>query len=109
MDLGVEISRSDERVEIRLVGELDIGTVPEVEKVMAAIDADTVKQVCVDLAKLTFCDCAGIGVMISAHNRLCHNGHRLTLVHAQPAVVRVLRLAECAWLLDSGRPPAMAG
>lgn len=109
MDFGVEVSGSGGRVVVRLAGELDIGTAPEVERVMAAIDPDTVEQVSIDLAKLTFCDCAGIGVIIGAHNRLARNGHRLVLVHPRPSVERVLTLTQCEWLLDSGSPPRMVG
>ena len=48
--------------------------------------------VVVDLSRVTFLDCAGIGALVAGRNTAISRGHRYTVVNPQRQVRRVLEL-----------------
>ncbi|MGI5380635.1 STAS domain-containing protein [Streptomyces sp. CA-251387] len=76
---------------ITVSGELDIGTAADLRQALAA--AVTVyEETVIDLAGVSFCDCAGIGTLVAARNLARRRGHRLR-VHGIPAhLQRLLHL-----------------
>ena len=74
-------------------GELDMSTAGDLTQVLTmAIDAGETNVV-LDLASLSFCDSAGLAVMVGAHNRLDALGRRLIVAAPSEAVARVLDLS----------------
>jgi anti-sigma B factor antagonist len=75
---------------ITVTGELDIATAPTLDHVLdRAIGGRPTPDVIIDLRGVTFIDCAALGVLIRARNRL---GDRLWLRSVPPAVTRLLDL-----------------
>lgn len=75
-------------------GELDLATGPVLR---AHLDErltvrDGRVRIIVDLTHVTFCDPAGLGVLVGAHRRARQQGHMLRLVCPQGRVLRFLRL-----------------
>lgn len=64
----------------------------------AALDAGAVRLV-VDLTEVTFCDSGGLSLFVRLHRRTEARGGSLRLACAQPAVHRVLRVANFDRLL----------
>jgi anti-sigma B factor antagonist len=77
---------------ITVAGELDIATAATLDQVLdRAIQGRPAPHVIIDLCDVTFIDCAALGVLIRARNRL---GDRLWLRSVPPAVTRLLELTD---------------
>lgn len=100
MDISTTSAGAEPAVRVELVGELDMSAVPAVDRALSLIDTGQPRDITVDLAKLTFCDCAGVAEFIAAHHRAKVAGSRLTLARPQPAVERLLELTGTDWLID---------
>ena len=81
---------------VKLLGELDLSTVPELEACLAGFGADGA-DVRLDLSGLSFCDSSGISAMVTAAKRVRKRGGHLSIASPQPAVRSVL---EITGLLD---------
>jgi anti-anti-sigma factor len=77
---------------IHAVGDLDITTAPVLDRVLAtAIASHPGHHVVLDLHDVTFIDCAGLGVLIRARNRL---PNQFWLQNVPPQVARLLDLTD---------------
>ena len=77
---------------LRCGGELDDASRPSLEPTLhAAIDSSD--HVVLDLQELTFCDSAGIALIIGAAERARARGCRLVIDNVTPAVRRVFDIA----------------
>jgi hypothetical protein len=63
--------------------------------------------VVVDLSRVTFLDCAGIGALVAGRNTAVRRGHRYTVVNPQHQVRKVLELTGVFTAL-TGRHPQQA-
>ncbi|MGK5630250.1 STAS domain-containing protein [Streptomyces sp. URMC 123] len=90
---------------LSLVGDIDVRTVSRVqEAVRICLDAQPT-AVCVDLSGVTFCDCAGINVMLWARREAGRTGTGFSLRGPlRPVVARVFTLTGA----DSFVSPARA-
>jgi anti-anti-sigma factor len=75
---------------VRLVGELDLAAVPQLQSALAGLDGD----VELDCSALEFIDAAGLAAFLKAHAACAASGWKLVLVDPSPAVDRLLRLVE---------------
>ena len=81
---------------VKLLGELDLSTAPQLEACLEGLGADGA-SVQLDLSGLTFCDSSGISAMVTAAKRVRKRGGHLSIASPQPAVRSVL---EITGLLD---------
>jgi anti-anti-sigma factor len=74
------------------VGELDLATVPILEREFHAVDRDaTAEKIVVDLTRLRFMDCTAIN-LLARLTALCAQTDRLRVVNGSPAAERLLDL-----------------
>jgi anti-anti-sigma factor len=75
---------------VRLIGELDIASAPQLERYLEQlIDEDSCRLV-VDLSDLTFCDSTGLARFVAAASACVRSGGWLRLAGPQPQLARVL-------------------
>lgn len=90
MEIGRE--RRPNATVLRLTGELDLATAPDV---LAAVEAETNDggpgRLVLDMSAVSFIDSTGVRTLLEA-NRLA--GEDLSLLAPSPAVTRVLELTE---------------
>jgi anti-sigma B factor antagonist len=85
--------RNDEHgTVLTLLGELDLGTAPELERVLRELEATNADRLLIDLRRLAFMDCAGIAILAQAQRSADANGHRLALQSGPGQVRRLLEL-----------------
>jgi anti-anti-sigma factor len=79
---------------VTVAGELDVATAADVRTALLAA-VTTHQHVAVDMSGLTFCDCAGLGALLSAARAARASGADLHLhLHAVPhALARLLHLS----------------
>ena len=91
MHLDVLVERLDGTALVCPIGELDLATAPELERVLEAL-ATGPSTVVLDLSGLTFVDCAGLRPVREAVFAGALLGRQVRLSGARPAVRRVLEL-----------------
>ena len=77
---------------LKLEGELDLATAPELESAVVGVCADGAKAVVLDLGALVFVDSVGLRAIL-ASRAICEGyGCRFELMHPQEPVEKVLDL-----------------
>ena len=76
----------DETLVVSVVGELDLYTVPELERELLA--ADGARSVVVELSECTFIDSTTLGVLVAANRRLGLTDARLLIVASSVEISR---------------------
>lgn len=84
------------RVNVGLVGELDLATAGVVAVMVEQQIAARQLEVCIDLSELMFCDVRGLRALVQAHRELATAGGRLTLSNPRPLLMRTARLVGVA-------------
>ncbi|WBO68628.1 STAS domain-containing protein [Streptomyces camelliae] len=76
---------------VPLLGEIDVLTAPALSARLDRLTADARPDLALDLRPVTFIDCAGLGVLCRARNRVRARRGRLRLVTDDAGFQRVLR------------------
>jgi len=85
--------QSDDVVTLILVGEVDMGAAGTLESAIHdALYPPGRVAVVVDLARVTFLDCAGIGTLVAGRNAAVRQRCHYTVVNPQRQVRRVMEL-----------------
>ena len=90
-----EIEHEAESTVLRVRGELDALSCPDLRGVLDALAAMGKRAITVDLSELRLIDSSGVGVMVSLYKRVRANGGEVKFVGvtAQPLVIfKLLRL-----------------
>ena len=77
---------------VTLPAEIDMATAPAIGEQVAAALAPGVRAVIANMTATTFCDSAGISMLIRASKRAAAHGAELRLLLPCPNVVRVLQI-----------------
>ncbi|MFG1778011.1 STAS domain-containing protein [Micromonospora sp. NPDC049051] len=90
---------------LRLAGELDLSTAPELNAAIDRLVDAGKRRLLVDLTDLTFCDSTGIAAFVRGDNRVAADGGWLRVTGARGRVDRLLQVTGLAEVLrhDSGR------
>jgi anti-sigma B factor antagonist len=88
---------------LRLRGELDSTTAPDLETALEDILTRGHRQVVLDLSELRFLDAAGANLLVRAAARCAAVDGRLTVTHPARIVARVLSITGLDAVLLSGR------
>jgi anti-sigma B factor antagonist len=91
-DFSLDVREHDGRITVAPSGELDISTVPQVERALRPEDHE-VEAVTLDLSGLSFMDTSGLRLVLEEDRRARTGGHTLQLVPGAPHVQRVFELA----------------
>lgn len=92
----------------RLEGDLDIATVPALRERLLRVLGPDVRLLIIDLSGVSFCDVAGLAVLIGTQRRATERGIVVRLAAPRPQVVKLLRITGldhrftiCATLADA--------
>jgi anti-anti-sigma factor len=76
---------------VALDGEVDLATAPEVRTALLAILGDQrTATLVVDLERVMFLDCAGLGALVGVRNAAVESGRTIRVTNPRPIVRRVL-------------------
>jgi anti-anti-sigma factor len=91
---GIELCviRRRDRVVVIAEGELDLSTGPQLVDCLADLLASGTSSIDLMLDGVTFIDCHGLGVLVSAHRRCRGRGCDLRLLLPRPQTRRLLEL-----------------
>src|ERR1700758_2251633 len=92
----------------RLEGDLDIATIPALRERLLSVLSPGVRLFVIDLSGVSFCDAAGLGMLIGTQRRATARGITLRLAAPRPQMAKLLRvtgldrsLTICATLADA--------
>jgi len=91
--------QNDRRVTIRLAGEHDVSTTPEVTRRIDAALQTGASCVCVDLEAVTFLDASVLGALVRGRSRCAAHDARFVLTCSNQRTRRVFAIAKLAALL----------
>ncbi|MFI7213379.1 STAS domain-containing protein [Micromonospora maritima] len=107
MTFTVTYAQRDEGgVRLRLTGELDLSTAPELNTAIDRLVAEGRRELLLDLSELTFCDSTGIAAFVRGDNLVAADGGWLRLTGATGRVARVLQVTGMAEVLCHDLEPA---
>ncbi len=99
--LGVVATKSPERLDVRLHGELDMGSCDLLTAVFAAVDLSGVTSITVDLKDLRFVDSTGVQAFLRIRAVQRVAGRQVRFERPQPPVQRVFRVLGIEALLTA--------
>jgi anti-anti-sigma factor len=98
LDVRVESDGSDGTAVVRVLGDLDLATADQLSAVLLPlVERGTVV---VDAAEITFCDSAGLRMILLANHEARRRDTGFRLVAPSESLVRVLELAGALPLVD---------
>lgn len=96
----IDVEQRGATTALRLAGELDMATAPQVRDRIDQLIADGRPRIVVDLHDLAFCDSAGLTAFIQGDKHCTAHGGWLRLTRAEGQVARVMRLSGVLALLE---------
>src|ERR1700722_9986214 len=91
-ELGIGVTRSDDRYTLLLTGELDLASAPAIEQLLPELCADGADEIVLDLSQLAFIDSTGLRTILTGmaicEKHICH----FWLIPGTSAVQRVFEL-----------------
>lgn len=88
--LQIDATTEGATATVRLAGELDVHTAPQLGEVLTEAQAGDALEVTIDVADLRFCDSSGIQVLVQARERALQAGGVVRLVGVRGTVEKVL-------------------
>lgn len=86
----VSLSHDGLRSRVQASGDLDLASAPQLKAAIDRVDHWPEHTVIVDLTALTFCDCAGLTVLLAGHHALRAEGGALIIVNPPPSTRKLL-------------------
>lgn len=87
----VSVEHSGTTAIVRLAGELDLATAPELTEVLHGLESSC-ERVILDLSGLEFIDSTGLRLAVAEHGRASADGFEFVIAGAAGAVLKILRL-----------------
>ncbi|WP_242911232.1 STAS domain-containing protein [Actinomadura terrae] len=75
-----------------LTGEIDLQTADTLRAHLIDLYGAGFRRLVVDFAAVPFCDAAGLGALVAAHNQVSASGGEIVLAGVRPAQLRLLRI-----------------
>ena len=88
----VDVSVAGASATVRAAGEIDSTTAPLLNQHLSALLDTDVREIVVDLGRVTFLDSAGLCALATAHRRARRQDVRLRVLATSRAVVRPLQI-----------------
>jgi anti-anti-sigma factor len=102
--LSTTLVPGPDQVVVRLTGEVDLSTAPQVRTALLRAAEAGADRVVVDVAQAVFWDCSGLHELAQFTDELSRDGRHCRIVRATPATRRLIGLANYAPLLRIDGP-----
>jgi anti-anti-sigma factor len=106
LELAFQVT-TDGRATVRMQGELDIATADQAYAYLRHVVDSQDGPVTMNLAELTFCDAAGLGVLARIAGYARRSGRSLKLTAARPSLLRIMRITGMDQAFPEVRNPAL--
>jgi anti-sigma B factor antagonist len=100
-----ETHRDGDRARVRPIGELDIATVPEVDRHLQRISEAGDERIVLDLRDVSFMDSSGLRLILAWRERAGEHGGEFSIIPGSEVVERVFETTRVRDLLTFTEPP----
>jgi anti-anti-sigma factor len=107
LELAYQVTRDGEAM-VRACGELDIATADQAYAYLRDVVDSQDGPITVDLAELTFCDAAGLGVLARVAGHARRSGRSLKLTAARPSLLRIMHITGMDQAFPEARNPPLS-
>jgi anti-anti-sigma factor len=107
LELAYQVT-TDGKATVRVRGELDIATADQAYAYLRDVMDGQDGPVTMNLAELTFCDAAGLGVLARVAGYARRSGRSLKLSAARPSLLRIMHITGMDEAFPEVRNPALA-
>jgi anti-sigma B factor antagonist len=109
MELKVTSRPQGECIVMSVQGEIDLYTVPRLQRALAeALATGERVRLVVDMSGVDFCDSTGVNVLLAAHRQAREAGGDLELASPRPAVRKILQVTGLETVFTVVEDPAQA-
>jgi|CZCB01.1.fsa_nt_gi stage II sporulation protein AA (anti-sigma F factor antagonist) len=99
--MDVRFSREGNSLVVMMEGEIDHHTASRVrERIDNKFLMEPVKNLILDLSRVTFMDSAGIGLILGRMNRVSLIGGKMIIRRPKPEIQRILRMSRIEELIE---------
>jgi anti-anti-sigma factor len=98
---AIRAERRNGVARISAIGELDLRTVPLLERALEAVDQLEPARVILDFRELSFVDSTGVHAILRAHTRATENGGVLVVMNSSESVRRVFELTRTEHVFEA--------
>lgn len=94
-DVGLDVVTAEVRGDTAVVvvnGEIDLRTADTLRARLVELHASGPRRLVADFTAVPFCDAAGLGALVAAHNQIAAGGGEIALAGVRPAQQRLLRI-----------------
>ena len=100
---------ADGQAMVNVRGELDIATAEQAHAYLRrVVDGEKKGKITLNLAGLTFCDAAGLGVLAKVASYARRTGRTLRVTAARPSLLRIMRITGMEEAFPEIRTPVLA-
>jgi|SRR5579872_2401072 len=99
MDVRIDSSRAGGATVVKVVGEVDVFTAPQLREALAVATEGDGRQVVVDLEDVDFLDSTGLGVLVFGLKRVRERGGDLSVVCRHEQILKVLTITGLSKIL----------
>ena len=93
-ELTTSVAYRDQITVLSVVGDIDVATAPAFDTVVAAVRADDLIALIIDLSKVDLLATAGLRILAGTHEKLTRRGGRFAVVADSPATRRPIQLTD---------------
>ena len=104
--VSVDVSRTGSAACVTAAGEVDSTSAPVLRQQLDTLLDDDVRELTVDLGRVTFLDSAGLCVLAAAHRRAVRQDVTMRVLASSRAVIRPLQITGLWELLKAERVDA---
>ncbi|MFD1851836.1 STAS domain-containing protein [Oceanobacillus bengalensis] len=103
MNLTVNVEQNKARAFVKLTGEIDVYTAPNLKEKLLPLTKIQNQVIEVDFSGVSYMDSTGLGVFVSALKSTKENSSSMRLVHLDERIYRVFRITGLIEIMDVHR------
>ena len=100
IDFSVSVMSVDGMATVRVDGDLDCYTAPQLRSALLALVEDGTREVTLDVGGTQFMDSTGLSVLVGGLKRLRESGGNLVLKAPSPATLRLFEVTGLSTVFD---------
>jgi anti-sigma B factor antagonist len=100
MNITVDVKEKDSSVEVKVSGEIDAYTAPQLREKLFPISEKEGVEIVVDLSDVSYMDSTGLGVFVGVFKKVRSNNGKFQLIGLSDRLKRLFEITGLADIID---------